>query len=219
MDKFDSNKSYRCSKYIKSTGFTFLMYLVIKSKKINNCNVELYKYILSHRDELDKQNTKGWTALMIACRNKYLNVADILLELGANIDLQNNDGYCALMYAYKQPCLVKKLINAEANVNLKNKYGFPVYFYGMLNINSFKILINSNVDLKLKCNGKSGFELLCKFFYKKQHEELVKYCLDIHNYYDEVDLLKCIMLGWHKEMLVMYLANIYFKKVNCFKLY
>src|SRR5271166_326871 len=99
----DPNKEYQCSEKMKSTGFTLLMKLVMRARKEGVMDY-LKSYISTlTKEELDKKNTKGWTALMLAATNshKYSNVdvLRMLLKNGANPNLQKNKGLTALMMA------------------------------------------------------------------------------------------------------------------------
>ena len=67
---------YKCSPFTNSSGFTPLMHKVMNSRKVP---LNIY-YI----EDIDKQNTKGWTALMLACRNSNtdstIETVKLLLE-------------------------------------------------------------------------------------------------------------------------------------------
>src|SRR5271166_1002678 len=126
----DLNKEYQCSRYTNSTGFTLLMKLVMRTRK-----EEVMDYLKSYiptltKEELDKKNTHGWTALMLAARNsnEYSNVdiLRMLLKNGANPNLQNNYGHTALMMASSYSNTdsnmetIKILLKNGANPNLQD---------------------------------------------------------------------------------------------------
>ena len=48
--------------------------------------------LLDAEAEIDHQNKEGATALMVACQASNVEVARLLLERGANKDLEDNDG-------------------------------------------------------------------------------------------------------------------------------
>ncbi|XP_042905852.1 M-phase phosphoprotein 8 [Parasteatoda tepidariorum] len=50
------------------------------------------RILLKANAHKDKQNQKGETALMLACKNKHSEVVKLLLEHGANFALTNSDG-------------------------------------------------------------------------------------------------------------------------------
>ena len=102
MNNFDigesiENHEFFCSKNTKSKGFSKLMCLVlskseddvIQNLKLNNVNI-------------NEKNDKGWTSLMLACRNSNTDsnekIVEILLsQKDINVNIQNNDGWTALM--------------------------------------------------------------------------------------------------------------------------
>jgi ankyrin repeat protein len=71
--------NYHCSQLTRSTGFTSLMYLVINTKKHPEYFVQIEYILENYPDEINNQNTKGWTALMLICRNiGYTSTLDTL---------------------------------------------------------------------------------------------------------------------------------------------
>ena len=61
-----------------------------------------------------------------AVKDNDINKVKRLLEAGANVNIQNNRGYTALIDAsYKGHTeIVKLLLEYKANVNIQNKYGY-----------------------------------------------------------------------------------------------
>ena len=85
----DPNFSYLCSSSLRSTGFTSLMYLARNTRKHPEYLKQI-KYILDNDiQELNKQNTSGWTALMLSCRNTRTSstLDTVRLLLSYNPDL------------------------------------------------------------------------------------------------------------------------------------
>ena len=86
----NSNKSFQCSPVTKSKGFTLLMKLVLMTN--NTEAVKLIKKIITNNpEEINKQNEKGWSALMLASRfsNRDSNIETVklLLEAKSNPNL------------------------------------------------------------------------------------------------------------------------------------
>ena len=112
------------------TEFTYLMKLIF----LINDNPELIDKIKEHKDDINKQNTQGWTALMIACRhsNKFFSIKIIreLINCGANMDVQDSSGWTALMMACRYSnCdsnfeTVKLLIESGANIDMQDDEGW-----------------------------------------------------------------------------------------------
>src|SRR5271166_3511120 len=101
FDIFNLDDEYKCSRCTNLIGFTLLMELVMRARKEGVMDY-LKSYISTlTKEELDKKNTDGLTALMLAARNsnKYSNVdvLQMLLESGANPNLQDNEEWTALM--------------------------------------------------------------------------------------------------------------------------
>lgn len=120
---YDINTEYPCSPMTLSKNFTKLMYLII-----NLVDIEIIiNYILQHPNEINKKNEKGWTALMIACRNSNIygnDIVDILLGNNADPNLCNNKSWTALTLAcvhsgYDSNCdTVKLLLENNADINI-----------------------------------------------------------------------------------------------------
>lgn len=132
----DTNPLYRyaCSTATKSKGFTKLMKWVLLTKEYPEILEEIEKLIKSNSEILNKQNAKGWTALMLACRNTNTWSSEltvkILINAGANLNLQEEDGYTSLMFAVSNSgrdsseFTVQMLINAKADINLVDSAGW-----------------------------------------------------------------------------------------------
>src|SRR5436853_209388 len=94
---------YDCSKYDKSKGFTKLMRYVMLINKYPKLFTDISMMIESEPELLDKQNEKGWTALMLACHNSRVfsseKIVEVLINTGADLNLKNNEGFTALMFA------------------------------------------------------------------------------------------------------------------------
>jgi len=71
---------------------------------------------------INKKNIGGGTALLIASRNGNLQIAKMLIETGADVNLSDNEGFTPLMRAAiaKSPELTMLLINNRANIFLTN---------------------------------------------------------------------------------------------------
>jgi ankyrin repeat protein len=143
----DKHNEYMCSKFVNSTGFTILMKLVMRTKEYPNLN----NYICKHIDTINDTNKKGWTALMLACRNanvySNLDTVRILLKHGANLNLSNGSGWTALMLASRHSNTdsnldtIKILLEYGANLNLYNNDGWTALMLAIRNI-----ITDGNVD-------------------------------------------------------------------------
>ena len=102
MIVFDPNKRYYCSPNTKCKGFSYLQFLIIFYDKIDNC-LELIENDLKNNNinYINHKNKLGWTALMLASKiskeNYPIKIIELLIQYGANLDLQNNMGRTSLM--------------------------------------------------------------------------------------------------------------------------
>ena len=97
-------------------------YAPIKTAPLPVEEEEIVEYIIENPNQTDD---KGRTLLMKACENGNDWEIENLLKSGADVNLKDNDGWTALMYAvrYQQNVsTVKSLINAGANIKEKNEY-------------------------------------------------------------------------------------------------
>ena len=149
--------------------------------------LELPKESISEKtiDNPDESDSFGRTLLMKAAQNGNNWEIKSLLASGADVNLKDNDGWTALMYAirYQQNIsIVETLINAGAKIKVKNKYDLsPLILAASYNGNpeiTKKILSYYSVSekevlqafvLMLSDNSSSDFAKLAKideFLYK-----------------------------------------------------
>ena len=87
----------------KSRKTTHLHKIVVKTRKYPILNEYIKFYLKDNPNEVDKMNDIGSTALIIAARKSKNDSSEetvkILLEHGANVNLQEDNGSTALMDA------------------------------------------------------------------------------------------------------------------------
>jgi ankyrin repeat protein len=120
---------YDCSPFTKSSGFTPLMHAVMR-----NDILEVRRICQENPEQIDVQNTKGWTALMLACRNSNTcssyEIVEELLFCGANPNLKTTDGWTALILSStytrtdSSEKTVKLLIEYKAEIDAQNNRGY-----------------------------------------------------------------------------------------------
>ena len=103
-------------------GNTALMYAV------NMENLEIIKLLINNRADVTIQRTNdGWTPLMEATGiyNNKIEIMQLLIDSGANINVQDSLGYTPLMWATLQEDLeaVKLLVNSGADISIENNRG------------------------------------------------------------------------------------------------
>jgi uncharacterized protein len=98
----------------------------------------------------------GWSPLMVAALTYLETEVNTLIEAGAYLDLQDNDGRTALMHAIRTSfpnSAIKLLINAGCKIDLQDKYGFTALMRGIKSFVSNHNIITllnagTNIDLQ-----------------------------------------------------------------------
>lgn len=223
------SKMLRIYQSIINSTTTRLMYLVLAAPQLNSTREEVRDFIKQNKHQIDKQDNAGNTALILACmgsRDKNTEmVAELLIEEGANLDIQTVDEckWTALMFSCRYShtwCsinIVKKLISAGANVNLQDSCGYPVLMillsckiHTQETIEIIKLLIDVTPDLNLIINDLSLFEHI----FNNLDNDIIKYCLEKHPYYSDIQLLNSIKTKGKIELLAPYLMKFYYKKLS-----
>lgn len=114
----------------------------------------VYRLLIEGADINEKNdNYNGLTSLHIAVRLKYLNIAKMLLENGADANAVDNSGSTSLHDAASflgTEKIVKLLLNHGANVDTKNNSGFTPVMHAVFEDNvkvlEMLIAVGANVD-------------------------------------------------------------------------
>ncbi len=64
-------------------------------------HAKVARILLEHGADINLQDKKGWTALMLACFFEQDKAAKLLLEHGADVNIKNRKGKTALDIGYK----------------------------------------------------------------------------------------------------------------------
>lgn len=156
--------------------------------------------------EVNIHNYNKYTPLMLSCIDLKIEQFNMLIEHGA--DINYNSGRCSLL----------RSVHDYIPYTGKDKFNSTI-----------EMLLSTNIDLTAKVESRcaslfsyifpadinfyrhdTGFEFICQ----KCDEDLVKLCFDTHEYYTEEILLKCIKLGKHKDLLISYLEQLFYKKID-----
>ena len=129
------------------TQFTFDQTLQESS---NLGDDEAVQFLLDLIDNVDYQNEKGSTALMLASEGGYEQVVQTLVSAGANVNIQDNNGYTALMLACdtNSYTIVNYLLQAGANPDIQRNDGDTAIIIACHNNHSdiVKLLLQFNAD-------------------------------------------------------------------------
>lgn len=93
-------------------------------------NVEAIKQHIQAGSNINEKDPLGGSSPLIsASLFGKPEIAKLLIDAGADINMQNNDGSTALHTAafFCRPEIVKMLLDKNANKTLKNKYGATAY--------------------------------------------------------------------------------------------
>ncbi len=93
-------------------------------------DIETVKEHIATKSDLNiKESFGGSTPLISASLFGRTEIAKLLINAGANLDIQNNDGSTALITSafFCQPEIVKMLLAKKANKTIKNNYGQTAY--------------------------------------------------------------------------------------------
>lgn len=124
--------------YTTSKNITHLHKCVLLTKKYPEINDYLEEYLRDCKI-INNQSSEGWTALHFACINfniTSVRTIKLLLNAGANVNLQTNDFDTCLLFSLRNDCkevfeVVQMLLNAGANPNLcNNELETPLQYSG-----------------------------------------------------------------------------------------
>ena len=115
----------------KADGGTALNYAALYN------NFEIARFCIANKADIDAEydstKVKGYTPLMAACKNGNIEMAQLLLENGANLEKRDKRGFNALELAcanFKMP----KIVHAKEIIKLLLDYGanpLEPYFDGL----------------------------------------------------------------------------------------
>ena len=93
-------------------------------------DIEAIKQHITKKSDLNvKESIGGSTPLISAALFGKAEIAKLLIDAGALLNIQNNDGSTALITAsfFCRPEIVKMLLAKNADKTIKNKYGNTAY--------------------------------------------------------------------------------------------
>jgi len=105
--------------------------------------------------DIHVKNNNGNTPLHLATQNNREAVVKLLIDAGADVDLQNNNKRTPINYTDLNKTIVSMLIAAKANVNIQDKDGNTILFNAVdtNNIDTVRMLLEVDADIDLSSNG------------------------------------------------------------------
>ncbi|KAJ3655454.1 hypothetical protein Zmor_014585 [Zophobas morio] len=142
-------------------------------------SVDNYKKLVDDRDK------NGETPLYEACQNGYYNLAVLLVDHGANINVGTNEGSTPLHTAclHLHTSIVKFLLQSGGNVNITKKYGItPLHvacWSGHHDVVSLLLQNDANINLPTD-DGCTPLYIASRNRHDKVASLLLKYGADIN---------------------------------------
>jgi len=155
-----------------------LKYLILDRKPIR-VNLERAVELILVGADVNAINNDYETALMLAVYKNYKDIVKLLLNKGANPNIQDRVGNTALMFAvnkgYKD--IVKLLLNKGADPNLQTEYGNTALIWATKRTNKdiVKLLLNKNADINIQNKLGSTALILAT---KKNNKDIVELLLN-----------------------------------------
>ncbi|XP_059174822.1 putative ankyrin repeat protein RF_0381 [Physella acuta] len=153
--------------------------------------VNMVKVLINHGFKVNVQDKKGNTPLMKASQKSNMEkVLRSLLQAGADVNNQNNDGESALHLAVccKSILNAKVLLESKSDIDLKTKDGKTPLFYAILEryLNMIILLVENNANVNCENNiGNTPLLFLCSDYVNDVDviKMLINYgaCVNHHN--------------------------------------
>jgi ankyrin repeat protein len=137
--------------------------------------------LLDFGADIDWRSASGVTLLMSCISyGGDLQLANLLVERGVDVDAQDNNGQTALMYAVTEPNsrVVEVLLQSQADVNAQDNSGYTALMLAVKKgeINIIKFLLDcNNIDIKIK--DKAGITAL-SIAVSKNYYDVTQWLLD-----------------------------------------
>ncbi|MGY3054916.1 ankyrin repeat protein [Pedobacter sp. UYEF25] len=163
-----------------------------------NSDVELLKTLQSKVQNINQQNKKGESALMLAVANNSAEIVDYLLANSADVALVNAEGnnltyYLVEAYRRQQRGENSGKVSAAANFELKlallkakgfdlagkSKNGNTMYHFAVMkgNLSLLKFLPSFNIDIDAK--NEEGYTALHRAAMLSHNDEMMKFLISI----------------------------------------
>jgi len=86
---------------------------------------KISEVLASNPEEIDKRDSEGRTALMEATCGNKVGIVRMLLDAGADTNIQDKRGYTALHFAAQNYCpeIAEMLLSAGADIDVRDVFG------------------------------------------------------------------------------------------------
>lgn len=201
--------------------------LILKKGKLlknatENNNIQMVRLLLAagvdvniydEEEEAEDEEDNGGAPLIIACNKGFLEIVQLFITSGANINLQNNLEKTALMYASENGFveIVKLLLGAGADVNLQSDEGMTALIYACEGdfVDIVKLLLSAGANLNLLGYDRTALMSACE----RSFIEVVRLLLavptihvNIKNYYEGYTALMYACKSDNVEIVKLLLA-------------
>jgi len=132
--------------YVDYTGYNFLHHAVSQGQ------IPIILILLDHfRIDVNIRSASQQTSLMIACHYGHIEIVKLLCERGAQINLQDNTKFTALLYCIKQNFIphAAYLLQQEADIKVADMNGCTVVHWAAFRNSVFLLKIFKRLGLDL----------------------------------------------------------------------
>ena len=145
--------------------------MLVGELKKDEPNLNLISDLIALGANLDWREEDGFTALHVCASRNYLEIARMLIDAGADVNIQDEsdvnikiDGWTALLLCayYNRPEIARMLIDAGADLNIEDEDGWTaLHFCARYNHpDILRMLIDAGADKTIPNNyGKLPYEL------------------------------------------------------------
>ncbi len=113
-------------------------YAIIEAAFLNQPR-EVKDLVKKYAADINVQDKKGYTALMLAAYCECEKMVKLLLKLGADINIQNKKGLSAIFIAGNEKIFYLLLKNKKININLQDNKGNTILHYAAKS-NDYKLV-------------------------------------------------------------------------------
>ena len=160
-----------------ANGFSSLIAAVY-----GHCSNQTLQEIITHKADLDFQDNRGRTALVLACLYRQQDSVRILLKTASNPNIADNKGHTSLHAAVTGGCskkIIHALINHGADVNATNKQNVTALWIACAksNVDAINVLLKAGADTNIVLDD-SGGTCLIQAVYKDCRTEVLQAIID-----------------------------------------